>query len=392
MPDSDLTGPPPLQPGRLRFANQLRGVAALAVMCSHLIGVFWVMRDFAGAATATPVQGGANPGLVALVSHPWFNLGPFGVGVFFLVSGLVIPFSLERHTRSTFLLARLLRVYPTYVAAVSIEVAVIAANAAYWHRPFPHDAWTVLSNLLLIQDLVGRPSIDLVNWTLCIELRFYLVVALASNLIRGGRGLGILVLGLCAAGLVPVAATGVFGPVGPEPTLLSYSVSTGALFIVFMLIGVLFNFHVRCCISTTALGLGGAMLMLLFTLAWRVSALDYQYPGVLLNYYCALLVFSLMYFVRSHVPRVRLLDALAAISFPLYLVHSLVGYSVLKVLLVVWEVDLALALPVTIGCVVGLASGLHVTIERASIGWGRALARRKAPVVHSGVTRMSAPS
>ena len=389
MPDAGLARSVAPQPGRLRFANQLRGVAALAVMCSHLIGVFWVMRDFAGAATATPTQTGPNPGLVALVSHPWFNLGPFGVGVFFLVSGIVIPFSLERHTRSTFLLARLLRIYPTYVAAVCIEVAVIATNAAYWQRPFPHGAWTVLSNLLLIQDLVGRPSIDLVNWTLCIELRFYLVVALASHWIRSGRSLGILILGLCAAGLVCVAATGVFGPVGPEPTLLSYSVSTGALFIVFMLIGVLFNFHVRGCITTAALGLGGATLMLLFTLAWRVSALDYQYPGIWLNYLCALLVFSLMYCVRSHVPRIRLLDALAAISFPLYLVHSLVGYSVLKAMLVVSEVDLAVALPAAIGCVVAIAYGLHVTIERASIGWGRAIARRTAPMVHGEVTRMS---
>ena len=180
------------EPGRLQFANQLRGVAALAVACSHLIGVFWVLRDFAALATATPVQPGPNPPLVALVSHPWFNLGPFGVGVFFLISGLVIPFSLQRHSGGGFLLARLLRIYPTYVAALLIEVAVVYGNGMFWQRPFPYDAWTVVANCLLIQDLVGRPSIDLVNWTLCVELRFYLVVALVAGAVRRGsvRGCG----------------------------------------------------------------------------------------------------------------------------------------------------------------------------------------------------------
>ena len=89
---------------RLIFANQLRGIAVLAVVFSHLVGVFWGMRDFVGLASASPAQSGPPPDLFILVSHPWFNFGPFGVGLFFLISGLVIPFSLERHTRGTFLM------------------------------------------------------------------------------------------------------------------------------------------------------------------------------------------------------------------------------------------------------------------------------------------------
>ena len=360
-------------PGRLRFANQLRGVAALAVACSHLIGVFWVMRDFAALATATPVQPGPNPPLVALISHPWFNLGPFGVGVFFLISGLVIPFSLQRHSRGSFLLARLLRIYPTYVVAVLIEAAVIYANAAYWQRPFPYGPWTILSNCLLIQDLVGQPSIDLVNWTLCIELRFYLVIALIAGSVRRGNMAALAGVAVGAVGLVALAAAGTFGPPGADPVLLSYTVSTGAQFTVFMLIGVLFNYHLRRCIGTAALLGGVAVLGLLFALCWRMGALSGQYPGVPANYACALALFGALYAVRSSIPSNRLLDAMAAISFPFYLVHSLIGYSVLKLLVVVGGVGYPVALAGAVMVVLGLSAGLHLTVEAASIRLGRQL-------------------
>ena len=379
------------EPGRLQFANQLRGVAALAVACSHLIGVFWVLRDFAALATATPVQPGPNPPLVALVSHPWFNLGPFGVGVFFLISGLVIPFSLQRHSGGGFLLARLLRIYPTYVAALLIEVAVVYGNGMFWQRPFPHDAWTVVANCLLIQDLVGRPSIDLVNWTLCVELRFYLVIALIAGAVRRGSVAALAGVAVAAAGLVAAAAAGVFGPPGPDPVLLSYTASTEPLFIVFMLIGVLFNYHLRGCIGTAALLAGAAALGGLFVLCWRMGALAYQYPGVPANYACALMLFGALYAARSRIPANRVLDAMAAVSFPFYLVHSLVGYSVLKLLTLTGQVGYPLALAGAMMAVLALAAALHVTIEAASIRWGRRMALREDPPSQiSSVTETSA--
>ncbi len=81
---------------RVRFANQLRGVAALMVACSPLVGVVWLMPDVVSLVTATPTQTDTVPGIVGLVVYPWVNLGLLEVGVFFLISGLVIPFSLEK--------------------------------------------------------------------------------------------------------------------------------------------------------------------------------------------------------------------------------------------------------------------------------------------------------
>ena len=174
---------------RLIFANQLRGVAALCVVFSHLVGVYWGMRDYVGLASASPVQPGPVPDIFAVASYPWFNFGPFGVGLFFLISGFVIPFSLDRHSRASFLAARLLRIYPTYVAALCLELAVLQAAALYWQRPFPYGDATVLWNLLLLNSQTGHPSIDLVNWTLVVELKFYLVMA-ATSASKGGTGRG----------------------------------------------------------------------------------------------------------------------------------------------------------------------------------------------------------
>ncbi|MBV9749334.1 MAG: acyltransferase [Acetobacteraceae bacterium] len=363
--------------GRIVFANQLRGVAAAAVAASHLGGVYWLIRPAVTAATFTPPLQGPNPPFTAFFLLPWFNLGPLGVGLFFLISGLVIPISLQKHSPGNFLLARLLRIYPTYAAALLIEVTVLYANARYWGRPFGHGAWTVLSNCLLIQDLVGQPSIDLVNWTLCVELRFYLVMALVAGAVRRGSVAVLLAVGLAALGVnLAVVRLGVLGPPAPDPLLPSYTVSVESLFIVFMLIGVLFNYHLRGRLGTTALIAWVGVFGALFVVCWRTSAIAAQYPWVTKNYGYALALFGLLYALRRWVPDSRALDALAAISFPFYLVHSLIGYSVLKLLMLSWGWSYPASLAVSIAGVALLATGLHAAVETPTMRVGQALTPR----------------
>ena len=44
-------------------------------------------------------------------------------------------------------------------------------------------------------------------------------------------------------------------------------------------------------------------------------------------------MFGLLYALRRRIPQVPGLNAMAAISFPFYVVHSLLGYSLLRVLM-----------------------------------------------------------
>lgn len=375
---------------RLVFANQLRGLAALSVVASHLVGVFWSLRDFIALATFSPAQTGDPPGLFVLFSNPWFNFGPFGVGVFFLISGLVIPISLERHGRGSFLLARLLRIYPTYVAALLLEVGVLHLASAYWHRPFFYSPRVILSNALLFYNEVGLPSIDLVNWTLCIELKFYLLMALLAPQIRACRSWPLFaVAGLLLLGNLALAGGLLRAPVAAHPEE-ARSLSIASLYLVFMLVGVLFNYRMRGRLSGPAFLAAAGLMLALFLASWKASAIRDQFPTVTVNYLYALALFGILFALRRHARESRVLDFVAAISFPLYLVHALIGFSLLKLLMLSGHMAYLPALAVTLPVVLLVATLLHVTVEVRSIAMGRLLARRSGTEDPAAVTLAAA--
>ena len=366
---------------RLVFANQLRGLASLSVACSHLLGVFWVMRPFVSLATASPPQPGGLPGVFVLVSNPWFNYGPFGVGLFFLISGLVIPISLGVHSRTSFMLARLLRVYPTYVLALLLELCVLQAASSYWGLPFPHDRWTILGNLLLLHNALGVPSVDLVNWTLCIELKFYLLLALIAPAIRDGR-VGVLfgVAGAILGADLLLNCNFVDPAWRALPLIETYR--TESHFVVFMLIGVLFQFRLRGQLGGAGFVASAAVMSALFVACWKSGAIAGQVPVVTVNYFYALALFGLQYFLRRWIRPVRIIDLVATVSYPFYLIHSLIGFSLLKLLMLRGGVGYLPALTITVAVLFAVAALLHVVVERPTITLGRRLAHRSvAPAV-----------
>src|SRR5579875_535438 len=83
---------------RLAWLDALRGVAALAVVYDHASYQFLVpVRD---------------------VITAWIDPGEFGVFVFFLISGYIVPASLERRgSVRGFWVSRLFRLYPAYILA-----------------------------------------------------------------------------------------------------------------------------------------------------------------------------------------------------------------------------------------------------------------------------------
>ncbi len=363
---------------RLHFANQLRGLAALSVAVSHLIGVFWLMQGFLELTTLAPAQGGPLPAVVGIANIEWFQAGPFGVGLFFLISGLVVPFSLGRHSAPTFVAARLLRIYPTYWAGLALQLLVLTAASHIWGRSVPYDWRTILANAFLVHDLVGRPSIDLVNWTLAIELRFYAVIALLAPWIRGGR-LGA-VFGPAAASLIlsVLMWRGLFGPLVLDSALITYTVSSELPFLILMLMGVLFNYHVRGLIGTAALVSGLGLMAAMMAAAWWCSVLHGQFTHVLNNDGYAFVLFSILYALRRRIGASVWLDRLAAISYPLYLVHATLGFFVMKVLMLLFGVGYLPALAAAAAAAGLAACVLHMAVEKPSIGWGHALADLRA--------------
>lgn len=110
---------------------------------------------------------------------PQFNIGRYGVLLFFLVSGYIVPASLERRgcVRS-FWIGRVFRMYPLWAAAVTAVLALDLLGVAELRTgPGRQSLTTVaVAHVTLLQELLGTPSVLLVLWTLSYEMAFYLLV------------------------------------------------------------------------------------------------------------------------------------------------------------------------------------------------------------------------
>ncbi|HET7720182.1 MAG TPA: acyltransferase, partial [Acidimicrobiales bacterium] len=109
-------------------------------------------------------------------SLDWFSPGRAGVCAFFLVSGYVIPISLERDgDLRRFAVGRVSRLYPLYWAslgaALLLDRAGVPALPTDFDLRLPASAWV---NLTMGQELVGVPHAIGVYYTLTIELVWYL--------------------------------------------------------------------------------------------------------------------------------------------------------------------------------------------------------------------------
>ncbi|WP_067449847.1 acyltransferase family protein [Actinomadura macra] len=188
---------------RLGWLDALRGWAALAVALHHASYIYL-------------------PSLQVWLL-PRFDPGRYGVMVFFLVSGYIIPASLERRgSVRAFWIGRFFRIYPLLAVACLIGVlpyllGVLGLRAGLEH----YDPVTaVLAHMTMLQDLLGVPNAINVLWTLSYEMAFYLLIV-ALFVVGGHRrsapvASGLVVTALLVGGLLP-------------STLLSRTAGTGPL-------------------------------------------------------------------------------------------------------------------------------------------------------------------
>lgn len=105
--------------------------------------------------------------------------GKYGVHVFFVISGFVIPLSLFRGRYNLknypkFLLKRFLRLHPPYLAALFLTLIMMFLSYKVRHANFPENGSTIFKSLFYIHAPADNP----VFWTLLVEAQYYIFIGL----------------------------------------------------------------------------------------------------------------------------------------------------------------------------------------------------------------------
>jgi len=166
---------------RIHVLDTLRGVASLAVCWFHLTSFKYNTPD--GPAYALLRETG--------------RYGWLGVEVFFVISGFVLPYSLHRagyrlRDYPVFILKRLVRLDPPYLATIACILAYAFAHAFFkGEQPLVEEAPVtyarVLLHLFYANAFFKYEWLNPAFWTLAIEFQYYLLVGLAFPVLGARR-------------------------------------------------------------------------------------------------------------------------------------------------------------------------------------------------------------
>lgn len=324
--------------GRFRELDVLRGLAALGVVFFHY----------------------TSHGTRYFNDYPFFFWeGEFGVHLFFVISGFVIYYTLERsRTLGDFLFSRFSRLYPTYWVAVALlfvwAVLDPAQHPLWWHG--------YLANLTMLQKFAYFPDVDEVYWSLAIELCFYAWIALVFRLGQMRRIPGLSLAWLAAAAIWGCfhhfVTTGVERSIGNTWFILPYA----PYFVAGMMFYRMYSQGLRLPYLLPIVAGAGVVWIIHGARVFEVTLVIF-----------AAFALAVSGWLRFLVNPVTLW--LGAISYPLYLIHREPGYAFLN-----WMnsrhqshwLALSIAVPVAL-----LASHvLSMTVERPAMralrNWYRA--------------------
>ncbi|MFG2023728.1 acyltransferase family protein [Streptomyces sp. NPDC048825] len=388
--------------------DALRGIAALVVVFDHSSYAF--MPD------------------LRRELMPEFNTSRYGIMVFFLVSGYIIPASLERRgCVRTFWIGRLFRIHPLWAAVVITLLALNQLGIAEIRTDFDGQSATTvaLAHITLLQELLGTPNLLLVLWTLSYEMAFYLLVVALFTVRRHQRSAAVAVtLAVLAAVSVTAGATlpvsALSGTIGTGPLIAIASItmvvaiccaSAGApqLRLFGSVLGGVLALALVPLNGTVPLWEGLVILAVMFLgtaiyraehgqCTWRYAACTaavvvacgigsayghgdgafFTRRGWIASFLLAVLTFGIgLALRRRRIP--RLLTGLGTISYSVYLVHPVllavsdgtIGRARQRDSLMLEVTFFAVLLPL---CVL-----THRYIEAPGQAWGRRLARRVRP-------------
>lgn len=339
---------------RLDFLDALRAIAALMVFTQHFAELQWpAFRHF---------------------SATWFQMGQAGVMLFFLVSGFIVPASLERAgSLSRFWVTRVCRLYPLYWLSLAIACALASFGLFGSHEPSAASIGpTYLANATMLQTFLGYPNVIGLYWTLGIEMTFYAMLSVVFAARAFGRTTRLLAYELLVTLGIAVLLCARLGLAVPGMALNACELSS-----MFLGMVVYRCYRGQQSLRSTMLAVAACMAVLTASLATNLNLVanpDGKGLDAFLPMGMAWLAAYILFGIGLAVRRSRMPGALVylgRISFSLYLLQPFV-LELIPVRSSSLLVQVA-AYAVAVAALVGLASVTYRLVEQPGIELGKRL-------------------
>ena len=181
-PASPEPVPAPPRGRRLAWLDAMRGFAALCVVFDHMGGLV-LQRPHD-------------------IVYRVLDTGQYGVFVFFLVSGYIIPASLERKgSVRGFWVSRVFRLYPLYIVAIALALLAFKTGFGAIHGAENAPKTWIYSVPFMMSNMLDGTNVPNVIWTLSFEMVFYLLLT-ALFTFRAHRHSGAYAVAAALAALV----------------------------------------------------------------------------------------------------------------------------------------------------------------------------------------------
>lgn len=159
---------------QIPIINNLRGIAALLVCLFHFV---FSTKNYI-----------TNQQILDV-----FYFGQYGVQLFFIISGIVIPLSLLKSNYTllkfpTFFLKRIIRIEPPYLVALAIAILIIIIRGNVSKLNYTQIALHI--GYLIPFFLDEYAWLNEVFWTLAIEFQYYLIISVLIVLLTNNTFIG----------------------------------------------------------------------------------------------------------------------------------------------------------------------------------------------------------
>ncbi len=393
--------------------DPMRFAAALGVAVFHL--TFWSWA-WSATGTAPGFEHYVAPDLQFQSAAPFTWFGWVGVEIFFVISGFVIANSARNVSAREFLLGRILRLYPAVWVCSTLTFIVLLLFAGGSASRFV-GPW--LKAMLLIPKGLNGQWLDCIYWTLAAEMAFYGLVfctLLTKKITLRHLAWGLTIYSAAFNGFAVLVLSGVIKSEILYFVVLMFRVPCAAWLLnhgCFFALGIwLFTSanrqltaHEWLAVAVTVLSGFAEIYYFASYLLTDIPVISGQSPFVPVAVWAAAVLLMAVAADRARRStgtaspdaaghsRTHVLRTLGLITYPLYLIHNVVGSAIIRVLVDAGLND-ALAVAMGLSLVVLVCWFICAKIEPAirrqlrqvfSDAGGFAKTEPRLPLPHSGL-------